>query len=155
MFTFTAETPLPAGRQGDRREGLVFDLVVRGHQIKSPQFFRDVNGRRPGASGESVVNPEPHVVRGLSPILQRNHPLSAASEPRTSHAPAGRVGGEKGCEDVYYFVLPLLTISIGPSWLSNKNEPFDSLALRPGIAFDPSSGRGAQGSPCISINSVS
>jgi len=122
LFTFTAETPLPAGRQGDRREGLVFDLVVRGHQIKSPQFFRDVNGRRPGASGESVVNPEPHVVRGLSPILQRNHPLSAASEPRTSHAPAGRVGGEKGCKDVYYFVLPLLTISIGPSSLSNKNE---------------------------------
>jgi len=27
------------------------------------------------ASGESVANPEPHVVRGLSPILQKKTPF--------------------------------------------------------------------------------
>jgi len=70
----------PQSRQ-DRREKIVFDLVVRGHQIKSPHPSRHVYGRRHGASGESVLNPEPHVVRGLSPILQKNHPPSAASLP--------------------------------------------------------------------------
>jgi len=40
-----------------------------------------------------AVNPEPHAVRGLSPILQKKYPLSAPS------LPTGRqvsLGGEKG-----------------------------------------------------------
>ena len=36
--------------------------------------------------------------RSLRPILQKMHPLSARSVPRTSRACAGRVGGEKGFE---------------------------------------------------------
>ena len=40
LFTFTAETPLPAGRQGDRREGIVFALSreVPGAKQKSSVF---------------------------------------------------------------------------------------------------------------------
>jgi hypothetical protein len=41
-------------RRGDCREGIIFDLVVRGHQIKSPLPIRHVYGHRPGASGESA-----------------------------------------------------------------------------------------------------
>ena len=51
LFTFTAETPLPAGRQGDRREGLVFDLVVRSPNQKSSAFNPYL---WPGPSGESA-----------------------------------------------------------------------------------------------------
>src|SRR3990172_1142603 len=80
-------------------------------QIKSPQPLRNIYGRRPEASGESVVNPEPHVVRGLSPILQKNHPLSAASAPRIPLlAGPGRDewAVKDGFDDINYFLAPVI-----------------------------------------------
>jgi hypothetical protein len=69
-----------------------------------------------------VVNPEPHAVRALSPILQKNThsrrplrlervPSIGTSYPARSHALAGRrqVSGEIRFENVDYFLL-LVTI---------------------------------------------
>jgi len=54
LFGFTAETPRS-------QRGNCFDLVVRGHQIKSHQPFRLIYGRRPEGFWRI----------GLSPILQK------------------------------------------------------------------------------------
>jgi hypothetical protein len=57
LIIFTAEAPLPTGRQGDRKEEVVFDLVVRGHQIKSSQPFGHLHGQRPGDLLENRPKP--------------------------------------------------------------------------------------------------
>jgi hypothetical protein len=72
LITFTAETPLPGGRQGDRREEIVFDLVVRGHQIKSSQPFGHLYGHRPGASGESASHRFSRKTSSLSGLCALN-----------------------------------------------------------------------------------
>jgi hypothetical protein len=64
----------PQSRQ-DRREKVVFDLVVRGHQIKRPHPFRYVFGRRHGASGESASH------RFSRNILPSQRPLRLGGEP--------------------------------------------------------------------------
>jgi hypothetical protein len=64
-MTFLSKIKFSPQSRQDRKEKVVFDLSreVLG-QIKKPDFFRHVYGRRHGAPGESVVNPEPHVVQG-------------------------------------------------------------------------------------------
>jgi len=75
VLTFTAETP-----RSQRRN--FFDLVVRGHQIKSFQPFRNIDGRRPGASGESAS----HRFSRKNTLSQRSLRLERVTPPRDEWA---------------------------------------------------------------------
>jgi hypothetical protein len=74
-------------------------LVVRGHQIKEFSAF------------QAYLWPHEGFWRiGLSPILQKQHPLLAAFASRTSHVLRDEWAVKKGFEHVEYFGLSEITV---------------------------------------------